>query len=396
MRVLPACLLVCLVSSVAAGADYQKHPLEFRHEDFGTSELQKLRDTYDFDEYVATGKTELERMILLQDWVYTHVPYGGATKYVDLRNSLTILAKAAQGEEFWCNNMAAVYMQCAVSMGWTARYVFLRSPHGDAHVSNDVWSNELRKWIMVDATWNLHIERGGEVLSIPEIRDAWSRKTGADLVYVFGAGAGETRYTEADMPIERGDSKLWHWWPVDESWISFTHGVAYVMRNDFFAMERNGDSIWSDIVTIRDQHNRDDAYWEFRNRPGAEDLRELYHDVNRVDVRVTPSYALTAPERRKRADPAPVTLWLDAFGPNNYTPNLDHFLVQVNGDGWKRSGAELVIEPRQGVNRIRARVVNKFGVQGPVTVYDIACAAGADPIPQMPLEAWEAEGELAL
>lgn len=394
MRAALAFLLLCFFSSTAVGADYQRKPLSFRHEDFSVRELQELRERYDFDEYVASGATELERMIRLQDWVYTKVAYGGATKYVDLRNSLTILEKASSGVEMWCNNMAAVFMQCAVSLGWTARYVFLRSPQGDAHVSNDIWSNDLKKWIMLDATWNLHLERAGEVLSIPEVRDVWHRKAGAEVVYVFGAGAHEQRYTVADMPIERSDSKLWHWWPVDETWIAFTHAVAYVMRNDFFGMESGkGGSIWSDIVTIRDAHNEGDRYWEFRERPGARNLRELYHDVNRVDVRLVPSYGNEPPDPRPGAKPS-VALWLDAFGRNTYAPNLDHFLVQVDDGPWKESGAHFTLQPRRGVNRIRARVVNEFGVQGPVTVFDLAWAAGSTAVVQRPLAAWEAEAGL--
>jgi hypothetical protein len=394
MRAMIVGLLVCLVSTSAAGADYQRRPLEFHHESYGVRELAELRATYDFGEYVAAGKTELERMFLLQDWVYRRVAYGGARKYVDLRNSLTILEKAGEGEVFWCNNIAAVFMQCAVSLGWTARYAFLRSPEGDAHVTNDIWSNELKKWIMVDATWNLHLERNGEVLSIPEVRDVWHRRGMADLVYIFGAGVDEKRYTVADMPIERTDSKLWHWWPVDEKWISFTHAVAYVMRNDFFSIEGgNGGSIWSDIVTIRDGYDEDDPYWEFAGRPGASNLRELFHDVNRVDVRLVPSYETSAARRKGRAPPEEMRVWFDAFGRNNFTPNLDHFLVQVNGGAWNVSSGDLAFQPRRGVNRILVRAVNKFGVQGPVSSCDIAWMPGATPLPQLPLEAWESEGE---
>lgn len=398
MRVALAALLGCLLSTVAAGADYQRKPLSFRHEDAGVPELRELRERYDFDEYVASGGTEFERMVLLQDWVYRTVAYGGATKYVELRNSLEILDKASRGVEMWCNNMAAVFMQCAASLGWTARYVFLRSPQGDAHVSNDIWSNELRKWIMLDATWNLHLERNGEVLSIPEVRDAFHRKAADDIVYVFGAGAREKRYTVADMPIERQDSKLWHWWPVDSSWIGFTHNVAYVMRNDFFSMEKGGTGgIWSDIVTIRDRHNEGDRYWEFRGRPGASSLRELYHDLNRVDVRLLPSYEPGASAQsggllRRRAPAPSLALWLDAFGRNSYAPNLDHFLVQVDGGPWKESGALYELTPRRGVTRVRARAVNSFGVAGPVSELDIAWSPGSPALPLSPLGAWEAEG----
>lgn len=389
-----------VAAALPAWSDLQRSPTVFHHEDYGVRELELLREKYDFDEYVAQGRTELERMILLQDWVYRNVAYGGAPQYTDLRNSLTILELATGGEEFWCNNMAAVFLQAATSLGWTARYAFLRSPEGDAHITNDIWSNDLKKWILLDATWNLHLERDGVVLSVPEVREVWHKRTMREVLYVFGAGEGETRYTTADMPIERADSKLWHWWPVDEKWISFTHLVAYVMRNDFFSIERgNGGSIWRGIVTVRDEGDANDRQWEFYGKPNTQDLRALYHDLNRVDVRVVPVYQPPAASSdRSAGDPqtgapgalAPgVKLWLDAFGAYNYTPNLDHFLVQVNGGAWRRSGPELVFTPKKGVNNIRARMVNKFGVQGPITDFDLSWSPGGTPVALYPLAAWK-------
>ena len=398
----PAVLLVLsLLGVVPALADFQRTPLPFYHENASVPQIKELRDRYDFDEYVARGKTELEQMFLLQDWVYTHVAYGGAPEFIDLRDSFAILDMASRGEEFWCNNLAAVYLQCAVSLGWTARYIFLRSPHGDAHVTNDIWSNELRKWIMIDATWNLHVERDGVPLSIAEVREEWNRKGMAGLDYIFGAGEHEQRYTVADMPIERTDSKLWHWWPVDESWINFTHAVAYVMRNDFFAIENgNGGSIWSGIVTIRDSSNANDEFWEFRQKPGARDMRSLYPDVNRVDLRLVPEVEPGAAEERsplrlfRRTPPPAVRIRLDAFGPYNYTPNLAGFKVQVNGGAWRDSGAELDVVPQAGVNHVRARIVNAFGVLGPITDFDFAWKAGSDPVPLLPATEWGASAAL--
>jgi hypothetical protein len=325
------------------------------------------------------------------------VPYGGAPEFVDLRNSLTILRLAKGGEEFWCNNMAAVFLQTALAMGWTARYAFLRSPEGDAHITNDLWSNDLKKWILLDATWNLHLERDGTVLSIPEVREVWATQTMSELDYVFGAGRDEARYTVRDMPIERTDSKLWHWWPVDQKWISFTHLVAYVMRNDFFGIERgNGGSIWRGILTVQDPVlSARDRAWEFYGKQVATDLRALYHDVNRVDVRVVPAYEQAGPPParvRRDVEAPPVKLWLDAFGADNYTPNLEHFLVQVNGGPWQISGPELVFEPRKGINSIRARVVNKFGVQGPVTYFDLSWSPGTSPVAVYPVGEWESPG----
>jgi len=359
--------MLALFPPGVAAADQQTRPIEFHHEEYGVEQLQTLRRLYDYDEYAREGESELEQMLLLQQWVFDTIAYGGAREYTQLRNSLTILSKARQGEVFWCNNFAAVFMQCAVSLGWTARYVFFRTPLGDTHISNDIWSNELEKWILLDATWNIHIRKNGVPLSIAEIRQEWIENDGADLEYIYGAADRAQSYSARELPIERDESMLWKWWPVDDQWISFTYAVAYLTRNDLFSYgDGEGSSIWNDILVIRDDLNRNDQSWEFRRRPAVENLEDLYHDLNRVDMRLVPDY------RWPRSTSGDVLLSLDAYGDSSYTPNLGRLLVRIDSGEWRTAEPLLrVDQPRDATVVVEARIRNRFGVLGPVSRLEI-------------------------
>jgi hypothetical protein len=349
-----ACLALAL-AGVSVFAEKQERPLLFYHEEKGVKELEELKALFDFDEYVAAGKTEFERMELLKRWTYDTVTYGGAKKYMQLRNGLTILKKAVKGEVFWCNNIGAVYMQCALSMGWTSRYVFLRNTKGESHIANDIWSNQYQKWVMMDPTWNIHIEKDGLPLSLIEIRDEWRRNDGADLVYVYGAGDNERRYSKAQLPIKRDDNFLYRLWPVTVEWISFMYEMAIVGRNNFFSVgDGSGEHIWDLIYTIKDQYNSKDEVWEFRRYPSPP-LENLFHPLNRVAIALRPIQGV-----KGRYE-----LSLDAFSGGSYAPNFESYEYRLDEGEWRDSrDGKILLETGPGRHRLSARVRNRFGARG--------------------------------
>ncbi len=354
-------LLGILVSTLstppaAVSEERQAGPIRFIHESAATPELARLRAEFDYDEYAARGETELEQMLLLKNWVFENVDFKHNYGLGNLRNALEILRLGRGGSTFHCSHFAAVYMQCAVSMGWTARYFFLRNVKEEEHAVNEVWSNQLSKWIFVDVTWNVHIEKDGVPLSILEIRNEWIRNGGRDVVYVFGAGANEARYTHEDLPVERSDNNAWIWWPLDDIFITYTWEVALIGRNDFFTGRvGEGDGFWDLIYVIKDSLNSWDEGWSLRRRTDVDDMRALYHDINRVDVRTEP------------AGGSALRVRLDAFGPYNYTPNFLGFQARTNGGEWKTVEPDFRWDLGRGPNELEVRVVNRFGVTGPVT-----------------------------
>ncbi len=348
--------LCLLVAGMVSAQEVQLKPIRFTHESYETIQLRTLRQEYDFDEAVARGNGEYDQMIRLKDWVFTNLTFKHNNKVAQLRNALDILRLGEAGSTFICSQFAAVFMQSALSMGWTARYTFLRNVVAEEHAVNEIWSNELGKWIFIDVTWNIHIEHEGVPLSLLEIRGEWIRNGGKDLVYVFGSRENEARYTYRDFPIERSDNNAWIWWPLDEIFITYTYEIALIGRNNFFShADSSGSSIYDRIFIIKDDINRWDKRWAFRNRTDVDDVRAFYHDINRVDI------------AHERNGDGSVSITLDAFGQYNYTPNFKEFLVRTNGGAWKSSDSAFRWPPTRKSNVLEARIRNKFGVLGPVS-----------------------------
>jgi len=341
-------------------ADVQKKPIIFYHESFGRSELQALIKNFNFKKYISNGENEYEKMLLLKDWTYRNLLYDKSFKTQNLRNALKILRKSKKGKTFLCTNFAAVFMQCAVSMGWTSRYFFVRKPTGEQHANNDIWSNQFKKWIFIDSSWNIHVEKNNIPLSIIEIRKEWIKNKGEDLIYIYGAGEKKISYIKDDFPVKRKDSKIWKWWPIDNTWLSYTYEIALVGRNNFFSYrEGDGKNIWSHMYIIKDRINKNDKKWPFRRKIPVKDPRHLFHDLNRVDIKVNKNFGSNS---NRIAE-----VRLNAFGRNNFTPNLKKFLVSINNNNWQEKNSIFKFRLIKGKNVIRCFIVNKFGVKGPIS-----------------------------
>jgi hypothetical protein len=280
------------------------------------------------------------------------VPYRHNFELTYMHDSVDILGLASTGVGFLCTQLATVYTQLAVAMGWTPRYLLTRNPQGDEHATNEIWSNQYNKWVFVDVTWNVHVEKSGIPQSALEVRREWLANKGRNLVYVFGAGATETRYTSLQFPVKRNDNKAWQLWPLDDSFAAYLYDLAWLRRNDFFS---NNLLFWDNVVIYKDSANAGDDGWSFGNEPEAE-VPMIYHDVNRVDIHVA------------SRDARLVTVKLDAQGPRNVTPNFKEFVVRANGGDWQTLQGDTLTLGATGANTvIQARIRNKFGVLGPVT-----------------------------
>ena len=67
-----------------------------------------------------------------------------------------ILDQAKREHKFQCMHSASVFMAAANSLGWVTRQMAIPQ-----HTFNEIWSNEHRRWVMMDATSNYAPERAG-------------------------------------------------------------------------------------------------------------------------------------------------------------------------------------------------------------------------------------------
>ena len=172
---------------------------------FGDEEMAKLRQQEKLDDVIAKGKTEFEKQVLVLDWTYKRFPlFGPPGAKADTARE--ILAAVDQGKAFNCGYFSRVLREAAASVGWVVRDIGLKGKEGDGngteHSILEIWSNQYRKWIVLDPTLNIYFEKDGMPLNAYEIRQEWFYNEGKGLVIVIGVA--RERHGVGDLPIIRG------------------------------------------------------------------------------------------------------------------------------------------------------------------------------------------------
>ena len=101
-----------------------------------------------------------------------------------------------------------MFVSAAASLGWVDRELALRRhqdpPGGGSseHSTTEIRSNQYRKWVMMDPTAKMYLEKDGVPLNAWEIRQEWFHREGRDLAFVVGKE--RKRYRKSDLPIFLG------------------------------------------------------------------------------------------------------------------------------------------------------------------------------------------------
>jgi len=304
----------------------------FYYQPYGEKILGQLRVRYNLEEVVEKGQDEFAKMVLLRDWVHQQWMSGSPGRVDFNFNALDILERGRHGEKFFCSEYATTYVQTAVSLGWTARYVGLFK----GHVVAEIWSNKWAKWVVMDPQNNIHYEDEGTgvPLNALELRNLWlsQRWRNAQLTYgpsgsVNGTSLDSAKYNLIDFYTDfyvrmRNDwfsNRLPHWHPLSNS---IMNGVEWVDG-------RSSDN----ILIARETADSSDLYWP---------LNQVYIGLKFKDE----------PER--------IRLKFDTL-----TPNFSHFLLAIDGGTsrkWTTSTFEWYLH--EGENRLEIVPINAFHARG--------------------------------
>lgn len=322
----------------------------FRFDAHGNPKLKELREAYGLAEVVAPGRDEFERQLLLLDW--THRRFGKfGTPTSKPRGALEILKDVEAGQTFYCAHYATTFCSAAASLGWVDRLLALRR-HRDypgsgspEHTSTELWSNQHRKWVMMDPTLNLHVEKGGVPLNAYEIRTEWFERGGADLVFVVGKE--RRRYRKDELPVVLGrfagfgDLALL---PNEMEKYGFT---GYIPNTDL--MDAGPD--YAKMFIVKDRFC-EGTTWHARTVP-ADPARDPYFPIGQA------APTLAAEDGRVKV------------GFRTLTPNFQEYRVRLDGGDWRACDGVLLWTLKPGANRLEARTLNRFGVEGPVTTVEL-------------------------
>lgn len=163
---------------------------EYKWESFNHPQLNELRQKYNLDGIISSGKDEFEKQLLLKDWVNKTLPNGTPKDYSQL-SALEILEDAKQGLKFWCTEYAFTFLQCATALEWYARKLGVDFDHPKEHKDRhhgitDIWSSQFKKWYVVDAQNNIHYEKDGIPLNALEIRLEYIRNKAVEVTGIIG------------------------------------------------------------------------------------------------------------------------------------------------------------------------------------------------------------------
>jgi hypothetical protein len=310
----------------------------FFYERFDNPDLQRLRKQYSLQEIIAPGKNDFEQILLLNEWLVNHVPFGSPPPIMP--QGLHVLHHGLNGQAFYCTFLSFTLMQMYSSLGFTARKIT-----SVGHGTLDVWSNYWRKWMQIDPSRNSYfrLKKTAVPLNSNEIRREFYRNGGVDMEMVFGTEQRVERVT-----LERREKDgAYQYRQEGYEW------VAYKTRNNFFEVPFTW---WNfDYLIVQDEYN-ENTVWQHR---GETDVRykigirtgrngDVFWTLNQACIHLYDNENSTLKVQLE-----------------THTPNFDRFEVSVDNGDWQASGAELSWELHDGQNYLKARSVNKFGIIGP-------------------------------
>lgn len=321
----------------------------FKFDSFDNPKLTELRERYHLDEVIAPGKDEFEKQVRLVTWVNHRFKKFGKPS-TDVRGALEILPAIDKGNSFFCTQYGEVMVSAAASVGWVDRSLALRRPNNRGsgsteHTSTEIWSNQYRKWVVLDPTFAMYFEKDGVPLSAYEFREEWFLHNARDVTFVLDNGT--KRYHKSDMPVFRGRYPGFGDLVLDPGATNVYAFIGYVPNTnlldagpDYGKMFITKDSIC------------DGTQWHERLNP-ADPAHDPYFPIDQAALTLTPQDSVI--------DVAVKTL----------TPNFKTFMSRIDSGGWKPAAGEFTWPIHPGANRLEVKSVNLFGVDGPVSTAEM-------------------------
>ena len=321
-----------------------------------SEKLAKLRAQYKLDAIIAPGKTEMEQYILLRNWVRKQWPHneGPCARPWD---ALDILSAPA-GDHGMCVHFGVTFTQCALALGFNARQIILRN-----HYVSEIWSNALRKWVLMDVEsvqpegWDrygtsIYLDAARRPLNALEIHRHLTRDAAREMTQVLSMTDAQGIFAENER----------HYGP--EEYGNFQHfGIPH--RNDYL----DHLTPWEVSHGVSDYHCNDYLWWADSGVPITPEYSrytsregDFYWTLNQSAVTLTMT---------RTADQLAVAV-------DTVTPNFKQFRYRLNDNPWQVIAGTGDSESRQayftwplvtGRNTLEVVTQNQFGRDGiPTTI----------------------------
>jgi lipopolysaccharide/colanic/teichoic acid biosynthesis glycosyltransferase len=320
----------------------------FDYQPYDEPRLHELRRRYKLDEVIASAKTDLEAMIRMRNWGRSQFRRRDYQPYAENFDALEVLdrnyrdhGELASDGRFMnpCIFFPMLYCELMLSVGYSAR--LLSIDHGLV----EVWSNDYRKWVLMDPEYNHYFDRDGIPLNFLELLEDNHSKGPSRVLLVRGEQwSGDESTTivphgiselTADIVVPWFDRRVYFY--LRNDWMTNHYFPGHPRRSEasgvaFVHPDARPSRMTSEKLMQRTTTDRNDVYWtlnqsEIQVRPISDDLLHL------------------------------------AF--NTVTPNFECFELVIDGGASIRSELKTFqwrIHP--GENSLSVRTLNRFGIRG--------------------------------
>jgi hypothetical protein len=326
----------------------------FKFDSADNPKLKELRERYGLEELTAVGKDEFEKQVILMDWVHNRFRKFGQPSRTT-KGALEILEGIEQGHSFFCTQYAQLMASAAASLGWVDRVLALRRHQGvnarggsTEHSTTEIWSNQHRKWVMLDPTSNMYLEKAGVPLNAWEIRQEWFYNGGKELAFVIGKE--RQRYRKSDLPIFLRRFAGFGDLTIEPDELDKYGFIGYIPNTDL----NDSGFDYGRMFIVKDALC-DGTQWHKRDLP-KEPATEPYFPIGQSAVTL----------KVRSQEQAGLTVELKTL-----TPNFKKFEARIAKSEWLESGNRFEWRLREGINRLEVRTVNAFEVRGPVSVVEV-------------------------
>jgi hypothetical protein len=319
-------------------------------EELTNPKFAALKEKYQLDTIFHGETRELNRILLVRNWINTHIKIDNAGPYPGDGSVESILDEALKGHGFHCGHYSAVQNALLNAYGYVSRCLLadVGVPVGlidgeGHHAINEVWLNTYHKWFLSDAKYDYHFEKNGIPLSALEVRDSYLKNKAADISLVKGPGRIVTEtYPSLNNRSKEKFARIYTWL----SWGRFNNRYS------------NWPNTNTDFMLVYDDDYFKQHVWLWNGKPlWAYNTEYMTRITDRRAIEWTPN--TISSNVRIEADQATIGL-------RSATPNLQSYQLQESsGAEWKNILSTVVLKLRKNENELRFRTINTAGVTGP-------------------------------
>lgn len=313
--------------------EHQTSWLNFQWQDPLHPELVKLRKNEKLDLVIQSAESEIDRFILLQNWVRKQWETSTPNPYPDW-NANVILSMIRSGKTGgFCAQYTHVLTQCLQSFGYTPRYLSLKN-----HFSMEVYWNEQAKWISLDPLYNCIFKEGENILNSYEINTLLSDGKAEQILLLNTATnkliSGKERATILDHYTE----------------------VTYVLKADHLNDQKSGlyfvENSWKHSAALIDK-NLPKRNFLGKTPILTDHLNEIYFPTNNVNMKVL------------SVDSNSINFELSS----KY--NISEYQVSINDTEYKTCPPIFKVANKPSIKNLKFRGKTKMGIYGPSTSYEL-------------------------